>query len=255
MDYKNFHKRLNKILFESIDIFEDIVSMQDYKDKKIQQNIEDLCNSLLEVASEINPENPYELVAERFEEMSKWGKKDWEQLFKRKLEFSELRDGQLAMERLAKRIREIAEKFELSKNENLEESIEERTQVLNQKELINHLCKYKYEYRIIYDENKDWYIIGTAYDKIHETLFYNSSADYGLTFTEMIKYYDEHVEQLHDLLYSPKEGGLKVGFDHNDKLYTFEKFGSIYTKGPDLPQVLLDDLTERFGEPIITEAE
>jgi len=123
------------------------------------------------------------------------------------------------------------------------------TQVLNQKELINLLCKYRYEYRIIYDSNKDWYLIGTAFDNCHETILYNCAAYYGLDFNGMTDYYDKHYMDLHDLMYTPKEDGLTIGFDHNDRLYTFKGFGSIYTKGDELPDVLLLDLIGRFGKP------
>lgn len=142
-------------------------------------------------------------------------------------------------------------------NKQLESLLEYVTPIyqdcLNQKELINEICKKKYEYRIIYDSNKDWYIIGTAYDKCHEQLLYNAASYYGFTFDEMTEYYNEHYMNLHDLLYTPKEIGLQLGFDHNDKVYTFKGFGSIYTKGEDLPKVLLDDLTSRFGKPIFKE--
>ena len=131
---------------------------------------------------------------------------------------------------------------------------ENRVQVLNQKELINFLNKYRYEYRIVYDELKDWYMIGTAFDHIHEDILYQSAPAYGLSFDGMSDYYNKNYMHLFDLMFTPKEENIKVGFDHNDKAYIFHSFGTVYTKGPDLPKVLLNDLTARYGKAKLIKA-
>lgn len=139
----------------------------------------------------------------------------------------------------------------------LDESSEEfeEVQVLNQKELINLLYKRNMEYRITYDAFKDWYLIATAYNHTHEELLYDAAYMYGLNFDEMVDYYNEHYADLNDLIYTPKTTDIKLGFDHNDIAYIFDKFGTIYTKGQELPKVLLNDLTDRFGEADVKRVE
>lgn len=142
-------------------------------------------------------------------------------------------------------IKQLLEKFEEF----------EDVQVLNQKELINELYKSKIEYRITYDANKDWFLIATAYNHTHEELLYDAAPVYGLDFNQMVDYYNDHYADLFDLIYTPKVEDIKLGFDHNNIAYIFDKFGTIYTKGQELSQNLLNDLTDRFGEANIKRLE
>lgn len=107
----------NKIntLFKSL--HEDIISLDKFKFKK---NVDEFTNDLLEIGKQVNPSNPYDWVADKFYDMSKWNKKDWEYLFKKELNFKDIRDAQTTFELMSKKVREIADAYAKT-NESLNE--------------------------------------------------------------------------------------------------------------------------------------
>ena len=115
----------------------------------------------------------------------------------------------------------------------------------SEKDLVDFIIKNKQSYRITYFKPKKLYLLADASEVLHEQL---ENAFRLLYPTEKLSQ-----EDIESLLYTPEEKDLKVGFDGNDKVFTFRDFGSIYTKnGKELPFELLNDLMSRFGEYQVT---
>lgn len=101
-------------------LIEKVINLSDFKDEQIRNNIHDFTSSLLDIAKRVCPENPYSLLADKFEDMSNWNKKDWEFLFKRPLSFKDIRDAQITFEKIAQSVRQLADDY-ANVNENLNE--------------------------------------------------------------------------------------------------------------------------------------
>jgi len=93
-------------------MYEDVTDLNTFKYKR---NVNDFTSELLEMGKIANPSNPYDWVADKMEDMSKWNKKDWEFLFKKELSFNDIRGAQTTFENIAKEIRKIADSYEESK--------------------------------------------------------------------------------------------------------------------------------------------
>ena len=101
-------------------ILEKVINLADFENKQIQNNVTEFADFLISTGKMLNPSNPYEWVADKMGNMSRWNKKDWESLYKRDMTFKEVRDAQITFENIAKKIREVANSYKDTIVENFE---------------------------------------------------------------------------------------------------------------------------------------
>ena len=162
---------------------EKVINISDFENKQIQDGINEFTNFLISTGKMLRPSNPYEWVAEKMYDMSKWTKKDWENLYKKEMTFKEVRDAQVTFENIAKKVEEIADSYKDSITEKFEELKDNIYATQSAYDILNFFKNKPKPYRVIYDINNRYYFIGDALDYIHSDLI---SAAYDNGF-----YYDE----------------------------------------------------------------
>ena len=263
---------------ESFNLVEDVVSLKDFKDNKIMSNLKDFADSLIQMGNVANPSNPFSWVAEKLEDMSHWNQKDWEILFKRPLNFEELRGAQTTFEEMSKRVKEIADLYDKNKNKNKNESkskskkyksnikqITERLEELTTGvyatnsafDVVNIMKNKPKAYRIIYDSNINYYFIGDAFNYIHIDLLEEAYkwAFYPNMFAvdEMRDYMDEELYNDTLLLFSfyPNNLGTKLDIEKSSDGYTRKyvyDFGNIYAH--EMTPLEHSDIYSILGKPL-----
>ena len=134
-------------------ILEKVINLADFENKQIQNNVTEFADSLISTGKMLNPSNPYEWVADKMEDMSKWNKKDWESLYKRNMTFKEVRDAQITFENIAKKIREVANSYKDTIVENFEELKDGIYATQSAYDILNFFKNKPKPYRVVYDEN------------------------------------------------------------------------------------------------------
>ena len=56
-------------------ILEKVINLADFENKQIQNNVTEFTDFLISTGKMLNPSNPYEWVADKMEDMSRWNKK------------------------------------------------------------------------------------------------------------------------------------------------------------------------------------
>lgn len=87
-----------------------VINLKEKREQIAENNFMGFMQELLAAGKMINPSGPYNWVADKLEEASKWGKKDWEFIFKREMSFQELRSIQKAFADMTQAIRTEMEK-------------------------------------------------------------------------------------------------------------------------------------------------
>ena len=151
-------------------ILEKVINLADFENKQIQNNVTEFADFLISTGKMLNPSNPYEWVADKMEDMSKWNKKDWESLYKRDMTFKEVRDAQITFENIAKKIREVANSYKDTIVENFEELKDGIYATQSAYDILNFFKNKPKPYRVVYDENNRYYFIGDALKYIHSDL-------------------------------------------------------------------------------------
>ena len=226
-------------------MYEEVTDLNTFKYKR---NVNDFTSELLEMGKIANPANPYDWVADKMEDMSKWNKKDWEFLFKKELSFNDIRSAQTTFEKIAQEIRKIADSYEESKrfsealNEKLEELSDGIYATQSAYDILNLFKNKPKAYRVVYDKNLRYYFIGDALKYIHSDLisaayhqgFYYDEFDMGSR-DEIVTYLGDNLETQDILMLSffPKDFGDKKAIDDErssdwyTNKYTYD-FGTIY---------------------------
>lgn len=143
-------------------------------------------------------------------------------------------------------------------NESIQ-SIDTNTYVIdNTEQLLKHLKRKSLAQRIIYDKNKDWYLVSSNDQLTHplivEQVYHNGF--YGFD-VNIYHYIDKgYIRQkgsntqkpvyLYNFLYTPNTEIFTNFFDGIDHAYSYDDFGCIYTKGFDIMQI---PLGENLKEP------
>ena len=139
------------------------------------------------------------------------------------------------------------------------QSVDRHTYVIDDTEqLVKHLKRKGLAQRIVYDKNKNWYLVSSNDQLTHPLIIeqvYND-AFYGFD-VNIYQYIDKgYIREkgsntqkpvyLYNFLYTPNTEIFTNFFDGIDHAYSYDDFGCIYTKGFDITEI---PLGENLKEP------
>lgn len=215
-----------------MNLIKKVINLSDFKDEQIRNNIHDFTSSLLDIAKRVCPENPYSLLADKFEDVSNWNKKDWEFLFKRPLSFKDIRDAQITFEKIAQSVRQLADDYE-KLDEKFEEIADDMFATNSAYDVINQMKNKPKPIRLVYDKDINYYFIGDAYSYIHQDIL--EEAFYQGFYPDMLSSSEarDKVDNYEVLLFAfyPSENhrqDLEKSSDGYTRKYVYD-FGTIYS--------------------------